>query len=157
MYHNVPIEWMRGEENNPLCKPPWACAKTKNNRSKKILLQREETNAQKTKQKLHTSNAHRNKRQSITTNNMAYISANGELKSRKKFTIVGFISGLVSGIFQFFSLFVTSITGSPTQIQTRERMTTTARPAFQRNRMKGSNIRTVRNLGVAHTPCSGGG
>lgn len=81
-----------------------------------------------------------------TKKKMAYISSNGDLTSRKKFTIFSFFRGLLSGIFNFFSLFITSITGNPVEIQRRERLTTRT---LHRNRMQGSNVRTFRNLGVA--------
>jgi hypothetical protein len=77
---------------------------------------------------------------------MVYINSDGNLTKRKKHTIFSFINGLLASIFEFFSLFFTSITGNPARIQTR--MQGAARPPL-RNRTQGSNIRTVRNFGVA--------
>jgi hypothetical protein len=78
---------------------------------------------------------------------MVYINSHGNLVDQKRFTLFGFLQSILAGIKDFFSLFLASITGNPAQIQVRQRRDSN-RP-LPRNRVKGSNIRSVKSLGTA--------
>ena len=84
---------------------------------------------------------------------MVYISSDGSVNSKPKFTIVGFITGILSGIYNFCALFLSTITGNPAQIQVNQNRGSTGsrlgagNGAFKQNRKRGGNIRQVKNLG----------
>lgn len=86
---------------------------------------------------------------------MVYINSNGNVSEGRTFTLFGFLKSIITGTVEFFSLFIASITGNPAQIRARH-SNSTSMPA-QRNRVRGSNIRSVKSLGTAQAPASGGG
>lgn len=84
---------------------------------------------------------------------MVYISSDGSVNSKPKFTIIGFLTGILTGIYNFFALFLSTITGNPAQIEVNQNRRNTGsrlgsgNGAFKPNRKRGGNIRQVKNLG----------
>lgn len=83
---------------------------------------------------------------------MVYINSSGNVAEKRTFTLFGFVKSVIMGTVDFFSLFLASITGNPAQIRARRSDSTPA----QRNRVTGSNIRSVKSLGTAQAPAAGG-
>mmetsp|Transcript_21453 Transcript_21453/g.31764 ORF Transcript_21453/g.31764 Transcript_21453/m.31764 type:complete len:85 (-) Transcript_21453:287-541(-) len=84
---------------------------------------------------------------------MVYINSNGNVAEGRTFTLFGFLKSIITGTVDFFSLFLASITGNPAQIRDRQGDSRT----MQRNRVRGSNIRSMKSLGTAKAPAAGGG
>lgn len=95
---------------------------------------------------------------------MVYIRADGSLATQKKFTPFSFVSSIFRGIIDFFSLFFSSITGNPAHITVGANTNGNRRRNANQgsgsrlggsgaglggNRVKGSNIRSVKNMGTA--------
>lgn len=96
-----------------------------------------------------------NSTQTLSSPIMVYISSDGSVNSKPKFTIFGFLQDTISRIYNFFALFLSTITGNPAQIQVNQNRRSagsrlgSGNGAFKPNRKRGGNIRQVKNLGTS--------
>jgi len=91
---------------------------------------------------------------------MVYIGPDGKVSDRKPKArgLIDGIKGIVRGIYDFFALFLATITGNPARIAVNNNGNSASdNNPYRPNRRPGANIRQARNLGTAQAPAGGGG
>jgi len=83
---------------------------------------------------------------------MVYIGPDGNVSDTKPRRTFGLLTDLFMGLYNFFSLLFSSLTGNPNRIQRADPDLN-----IRRNRVRGGNVRNLKNLGTADAKCGSGG
>jgi len=87
---------------------------------------------------------------------MVYIGPDGKVVQRRSPWRFSIIKDIFAGVFNFFSLFFSSVTGNPDAIQAQSNSRRTEGNRYGgTSRPRGSNIRGVKHIGPA-TAAAGG-